>query len=188
MYRLIAYRGFESPSLRQIDTKFLSSLENPDKSSVLNPLVHEEWYTEDSENLKNKPGLVCRNGTCYARVRVPKLLVDFHQKHEFKRSLRTKNLNEARARLPATAAVATSGRSFGLPASETVGSRNTLPQHQKIRRHIRFVRCIRIAMHAFPRVAVLRVSHRCSCRAFAVSNQMIQRTNNVYFIARIALQ
>jgi integrase len=76
-------------------------LENPDKSSALSPLVHEEWYTEDAESLKNKPGLVCRNGTYYARVRVPTLLVGLLQKHEIKISLRTKNLNEARAKLPA---------------------------------------------------------------------------------------
>ncbi|MBJ9658652.1 tyrosine-type recombinase/integrase [Burkholderia multivorans] len=64
-------------------------------------LVHEKWYTEGSENLKNKPGLVSRNGTYYARVRVPALLVGLLQKHEIKISLRTKSLNEARARLPA---------------------------------------------------------------------------------------
>ncbi len=80
--------------------KFLSSLENPDKTSVLSPVVHEEWYTEDSENLKNKPGLVSRNGTYYARMRVPTLLVGLLQKHEIKISLRTKNLNEARAKFP----------------------------------------------------------------------------------------
>lgn len=64
-------------------------------------MVHNEWYTEDSESLKNTPGLVPRNGTYYARVRVPALLVGLLQKHEIKISLRTKNLNEARARLPA---------------------------------------------------------------------------------------
>lgn len=101
MYRLIAYRGFESPSLRQNAAKLLNSLENPEKSSALDSLFHDQWYTEDSENLKNKPGLVCRNGTYYARVRVPTLLVDLLRKHEIKISLRTKNLNEARARLPA---------------------------------------------------------------------------------------
>lgn len=98
---VIPYRGFESHPFRQIPPKFLSSLENPEKSSALSPLVHEEWYTGDSENLKNKPGLVCRNGAYYARVRVPTLLVDLLQKHEVKISLRTKNLNEARAKLPA---------------------------------------------------------------------------------------
>jgi integrase len=79
----------------------LNSLENPEKSSALDSLSHDQWYTEDSENLKNKPGLVCRNGTYYARVRVPALLVSLLKKHEIKISLRTKNLNEARARLPA---------------------------------------------------------------------------------------
>lgn len=64
-------------------------------------MVHDKWYTEDSESLKNKPGLVSRNGTYYARVRVPALLVGLLQKHEIKISLRTKNLNEARAKLPA---------------------------------------------------------------------------------------
>ena len=101
MYRLITYPGFESPSLRQNSTKLLSSLENPDKSSTLIPLAHDKWYTEDSENLKNRPGLVSRNGTYYARMRVPTLLVGLIQKHEIKLSLRTKNLNEARAKLPA---------------------------------------------------------------------------------------
>lgn len=76
-------------------------MENPDKSSVLSLLAHEKWYTEDSEDLKNKPGLVSRNGTYYARMRVPTLLVGLLQKHEVKISLRTKNLNEARAKLPA---------------------------------------------------------------------------------------
>ncbi|MCA7886171.1 site-specific integrase [Burkholderia contaminans] len=51
--------------------------------------------------MKNKPGLVSRNGTYYARMRVPTLLVRLLQKHEVKISLRTKNLNEARAKLPA---------------------------------------------------------------------------------------
>ncbi|WP_244285520.1 site-specific integrase [Caballeronia concitans] len=75
-------------------------MENPDKSNVLSLMAHEKWYTEDSDNLKNKPGLVSRSGTYYARVRVPTLLVGLLQKHEIKISLRTKNLNEARARLP----------------------------------------------------------------------------------------
>jgi hypothetical protein len=100
VYRLITYPGFESPSLRQNSTKCLSSLENPDKSKASIPAVHDKWYTEDSESLKNKPGLVSRNGTYYARVRVPTLLVGLLQKHEIKISLRTKNLNEARAKLP----------------------------------------------------------------------------------------
>ncbi|WP_251031677.1 DUF6538 domain-containing protein [Paraburkholderia strydomiana] len=76
-------------------------MENPDKSKASIPAVHDKWYTEDSESLKNKPGLVSRNGTYYARVRVPTLLVGLLQKHEIKISLRTKNLNEARAKLPA---------------------------------------------------------------------------------------
>lgn len=96
-----AYRGFESPSLRQYNAKLLNSLENPEKSSTLSLLDHDKWYTEDSEDLKNKPGLVSRNGTYYARMRVPTLLVGLLQKHEVKISLRTKNLNEARAKLPA---------------------------------------------------------------------------------------
>jgi hypothetical protein len=76
-------------------------LENPDKSSALSLMAHEKWYTEASENLKNMPGLVSRNGTCYARVRVPTLLGGLLQKHEIKISLRTKNLSDARAKLPA---------------------------------------------------------------------------------------
>ncbi|WP_256722588.1 site-specific integrase, partial [Burkholderia pseudomallei] len=47
------------------------------------------------------PGLVRRNGTYYARKRVPKLLVDSLGKREIKISLETKNFDEARAKLPA---------------------------------------------------------------------------------------
>jgi len=89
------------PSLRQYNAKLLNSLENPDTSSTLSLLAHDKWYTEDSESLKSKPYLVSRNGTYHARVRVPTLLVGLLQKHEIKKSLRTKNLNEAGAKLPA---------------------------------------------------------------------------------------
>ncbi|MCA8005142.1 site-specific integrase [Burkholderia cenocepacia] len=97
-------------------------------------LAHEKWYTEDSENLKNKPGLVARNGTYYARVRVPTLLVGLLQKHEIKISLRTKNLNEARAKLPAAlveihkqlAAAAKVADAVAAPADEV--RRSTLEQ------------------------------------------------------------
>lgn len=51
--------------------------------------------------MKKTPGLVRRNGTYYARKRVPKLLVDSLGKREIKISLETKNFDEARAKLPA---------------------------------------------------------------------------------------
>lgn len=90
------------------------------------PAVHEEWYTTDSENMKKTPGLVRRDGTYYARKRVPKLLVDGVGKREIKISLDTKNLDEARAKLPAAlieihkqlAAATNIADAVGAPAEE----------------------------------------------------------------------
>jgi len=50
--------------------------------------------------MRKTPGLVRRNGTYYARKRVPKLLVASLGKCEIKISLETKNLDEGRAKLP----------------------------------------------------------------------------------------
>jgi hypothetical protein len=67
---------------------------------ALLPSVHAMWYTEGMEAMKNKPGLVRRNGTYYARVRVPKHLVDQLGKAEITQSLRTKDRATANAALP----------------------------------------------------------------------------------------
>jgi hypothetical protein len=57
------------------------------------------WYTGDMEFMNLKPGLIRRKATYYARVRVPKLLVEAIGKVEIKVSLRTTDKNEANVRL-----------------------------------------------------------------------------------------
>ncbi|CBJ37265.1 protein of unknown function [Ralstonia solanacearum CMR15] len=49
--------------------------------------------------MQNKPGLVRRNGTYYARLRVPKNLRELIGKAEIKLSLKTKDRVEANAKL-----------------------------------------------------------------------------------------
>lgn len=51
------------------------------------------------ETMQNKPGLVRRNGTYYARLRVPKNLREQIGKAEIKLSLKTKDRTEANAKL-----------------------------------------------------------------------------------------
>ncbi len=51
------------------------------------------------ETMQNKPGLVRRNGTYYARLRVPKNLREQIGKAEIKLSLKTKDRAEANAKL-----------------------------------------------------------------------------------------
>ncbi|MCS6764041.1 MAG: hypothetical protein MO853_08870 [Candidatus Protistobacter heckmanni] len=53
------------------------------------------WYTGGVEDLKKYPGLVCRQGKYYSRLRVPAELVAKVGRHEFKESLDTKGLNTA---------------------------------------------------------------------------------------------
>lgn len=53
------------------------------------------------ETMQNKPGLVRRNGTYYARLRVPKNLREQIGKAEIKLSLKTKDRAEANAKLEA---------------------------------------------------------------------------------------
>ncbi len=53
------------------------------------------------ETMQNKPGLVRRNGTYYARVRVPKHLREQLGKTEIKVSLHTKDRAQANAKFPA---------------------------------------------------------------------------------------
>jgi integrase len=76
-------------------------LEKREKSKASDSLVHNEWYTEGSESMKNKQGLVRRKSGIYeVRVRVPKPLVSKLNRQEIKRSLGTSDLREARGLFP----------------------------------------------------------------------------------------
>jgi integrase len=61
-------------------------------------LDHEHWYTEDDEAMKNRPGLVRRDGTYIIRRRYPLHVREAISKVEFKVSLGTKDPQEARCR------------------------------------------------------------------------------------------